>query len=284
MPELPEVETVVRGLKYLAGQRLQAIEVFDARVWFESEVKPVSFQNLRLTETARRGKYLIFRFEKGLSLVGHLRMTGKFLEQSSPTIAPHIRQVIGQKKGKGLQVRSRFIFENHRVLFIDTRRFGTLTAVRSEEKYFAKKKIAPDPILDPERALGVFLQAMRTKKKPIKALLLDQSAVAGVGNIYADEALHAVGVHPTSSSSKVKDPRALWEAILVLLHRAIEAGGSTVNDYVNAEGEKGEYAQNLLVYKRAGKACSTCGKKIQKVQLAGRSTHFCTKCQPKKSR
>ncbi len=110
MPELPEVENVVRGLKYLNGQKLSAIEIFDARVWFESELKPASFQNLRILEVARRGKYLMFRFEGGRSLVGHLRMTGKFLAEASDTIAPALREVIGQKKGKGLQVRSRFRF------------------------------------------------------------------------------------------------------------------------------------------------------------------------------
>jgi formamidopyrimidine-DNA glycosylase len=282
MPELPEVETVVRGLKYLAGQKLGSIEIFDAKVWFESELKPNSFQNLRLAEVARRGKYLLFRFESGVSLIGHLRMTGKFLAESSPMIPEHIRTVIGQKKGKALQARSRFRFERDSLIFLDTRRFGTLTAVRSEEIYFARKKIAPDPILDEARALSVFLESLKGKKKPIKALLLDQSAVAGVGNIYADEALHAVGIHPTKPAAKVKDPQVLWAAILRLLDQSIRAGGTTVYNYLNAEGKRGENAQNLLVYGREGEACRGCGKQIRKIQLAGRSTHFCASCQRKR--
>lgn len=281
MPELPEVETVVRGLQYLAGLPLTAIEIFDARVWFECEIKPQAFANLRLTSIARRGKYLIFRFERGFSLVGHLRMTGKFLAEASPVISPEIRKVIGQKKGKGLQVRSRFRFESHSLIFLDTRRFGTLTAVQNEEAYFTKKKIAPDPILDESRANETFLRSLK-KKKPIKALLLDQSAVAGVGNIYADEALFAARIHPATPSAKVKNPAELWAAILRLLRSSIEAGGSTINDYVNPEGEKGEYAQQLLVYGRAGEPCPDCGRPIQRIVLAGRSTHLCKHCQPKR--
>lgn len=282
MPELPEVETVVRGLKYLAGQRLSSMEIFDARVWFECELNSEKFHNLVLTEVARRGKYLLFRFDGGISLVGHLRMTGKFLPSASPMIPEHVRSVIGEKKGKALQARARFHFERDTLIFLDTRRFGTLTAVKNEETYFAKKKIAPDPLLDGARALEVFLNSLSGKKKPIKALLLDQSAVAGVGNIYADEALHAVGIHPARPAARVKDPRALWEAILRLLSRSIELGGTTVYDYLNAEGKRGENAQNLLVYGREGEPCASCGKPIARIQLAGRSTHFCRNCQRKR--
>ncbi|MGZ3692999.1 MAG: bifunctional DNA-formamidopyrimidine glycosylase/DNA-(apurinic or apyrimidinic site) lyase [Bdellovibrionota bacterium] len=281
MPELPEVETVVRGLQHLAGQTLHTIEVFDARVWFESELKPSAFHAQRLSSIARRGKYLLFRFESGISLVGHLRMTGKFLAETSPMIPEGVRAVLGQKKGKALQARTRFRFERDSLIFLDTRRFGTLTAVKSEAAYFALKKIAPDPIENEEQARAVFLASLESKKKPIKALLLDQSAIAGVGNIYADEALHAVGIHPARVAAKVKDPLALWDAILRLLNQSILAGGTTVYNYLNADGKRGENSQNLLVYGRTGEPCQACGKPIQRIQLAGRSTHFCANCQRK---
>lgn len=280
MPELPEVETVSRGLRYLVGQRLTLLEVHDARVWFESEIKPSAFSGLLLESVARRGKYILFRFESA-TLVGHLRMTGKFLPEDSAAIPAEVRAGFGKKKGKGLQARARLRFERNGVVFFDTRRFGTLTAVRNEAKFFEKKKIAPDPILETAAAFEVFLQAMQ-RTKPLKALLLDQAAVAGVGNIYADEAIHAVGAHPAQSAYKFRDAARLWDAIQRILATAIEAGGSSVNDYVNASGEKGRFSSQLLVYGREGEPCRNCGKAIRRIQLAGRSTHFCPACQKKR--
>lgn len=280
MPELPEVETVARGLRHLAGQKLRTLELFDQRVWFESEGKPAAFANRTLREVTRRGKYLIFRFDAGLSLVGHLRMTGKFLPESSAAIPAPVRAVIGEKKGKGLQVRARLRFERDTVVFFDTRRFGTLTAVTDEEKFFTKKKIAPDPLTEGARAREIFVLAMQARRKrPVKALLLDQAAVAGVGNIYADEALHRVGVHPKERAPRVKRIDELWQAILGLLESAIAAGGTTVYDYLHADGTRGEYSAQLKVYGRTGEPCFTCGSKVERIVLGGRSTHFCSRCQ-----
>lgn len=283
MPELPEVETVARGLRYLAGNRLEALELFDLTVWFESESGPEILNGLALREVARRGKYLLLRFERNLTLVQHLRMTGKMLEARSSAIPAHVSAEAGTRKGKGLQIRCRFRFERHELWFYDTRRFGTLTLVADEEKFFEKKKIAPDPFHEPERAKEWFLERLAKTGKPVKSALLDQSVVAGVGNIYADEALHRVGVHPLTPAKKVREPEKLWAATVEMLARSIELGGSTIRDYVSATGQAGSFASEHLVYGREGEPCRKCGGKIRRIVLGGRATHFCAHCQPQPS-
>lgn len=279
MPELPEVETVARGLRYLSGLRLKSFEIFDAKVWFESEDEPASLEGLRLREISRRGKYILLRFEQGFTLVQHLRMTGKMLEAGSELVPALVREGVITRSGKGLQVRCSFRFEGAEVWFFDTRRFGTLTLIQDEEKFFRTKKIAPDPIHEPQLAWDWFQENMARSKKPIKSALLDQSMAAGVGNIYADEALHAAGIHPLTPAGKVKNLTPLWKHILRLLDRSIKLGGSTVRDYVGAGGQEGSFAKKLLVYDRAGEKCRTCGSTIQRIVVGGRSTHFCPQCQ-----
>jgi formamidopyrimidine-DNA glycosylase len=283
MPELPEVETVARGLQYLAGRKLRALELFDLRVWFESEEAPETLEGLMLREVSRRGKYLLLRFERNLTLVQHLRMTGKMLEAGSIAVPGHIRAAAGTRVGKGLQIRCRFQFQGFELWFYDTRRFGTLTLVADEEAYFLKKKVAPDPFHEPVRAREWFLDRLAKSGKPAKVALLDQQIVAGVGNIYADEALHRVGVHPLTPARKVLEPAKLWAAIVALLTRSIELGGSTIRDYVSATGEAGSFASEHLVYGRAGEPCGGCGATIRRIVLSGRATHFCAACQPQVS-
>ncbi|MGZ3732091.1 MAG: zinc finger domain-containing protein, partial [Bdellovibrionota bacterium] len=141
------------------------------------------------------------------------------------------------------------------------------------------KKIAPDPILEPTRALPWFLERLARSGKPIKAALLDQAIVAGVGNIYADEALHAAGIHPRTKASRAKNPQRLWDEILRILEESIKQGGSTIRDYVSAEGKAGSFAEAHHVYGRSGEPCPVCGTPISKITLGGRGTHFCPKCQ-----
>lgn len=282
MPELPEVETVARGLRHLAGKKLHSLEVFDLKVWFESEGGPESLSGLELREVSRRGKYILLRFERNFTLVQHLRMTGKMLEAGSSAVPAHISAEAGKKKGKGLQIRCRFRFQGYELWFYDTRRFGTLTLVADEEGFFLRKKIAPDPFHEPERARAWFLERIAKTGKPVKATLLDQGVVAGVGNIYADEALFEVGVHPLTPAKKLREPGLLWEATVKMLARSIELGGSTIRDYVSATGEAGSFANEHLVYGRAGEPCKACGVKISRIVLGGRATHFCPACQPRK--
>lgn len=282
MPELPEVETVVRGLRHLTGQKLRLLEIFDARVWFECELEPELLHGLELREVARRGKYLLLRFQKNYTLVQHLRMTGKMLDAGSHGIPPHIRDALGAG-GRGMQIRCRLQFAGNEVWFYDTRRFGTLTLIMDEEKYFTAKKIAPDPIHEPAKAFSWFKERMGKSGKPAKSALLDQGIVAGVGNIYADEALHRMGVHPKTPAKKVKDHDKLFSEIIQLLKRAINSGGSTIRNYMNASGEPGTFANELLVYGRAGEKCRKCSSIIKRIVLGGRATHFCPKCQPQRA-
>ncbi len=279
MPELPEVETVVRGLAYLAGRKLRSLEIFDSRVWFESPLKPKSLEGLQLLEVARRGKYILLRFQNNITLIQHLRMTGKMLDSKSKNIPDPVRNAIG-KEGKGLQIRSRFSFTDCDLLFYDPRRFGTLTLVSDENRYFLEKKIAPDPFHRPEEAFLCFQDGVRKSKRPIKTALLDQSIIAGVGNIYADEALFLRKIHPQISASRIRELKKLWQAIIALLERSITSGGSSIRNYVNASGEAGTYAQKHLVYGKTGEPCSRCGALISRIVLGGRATHFCLSCQP----
>jgi formamidopyrimidine-DNA glycosylase len=279
MPELPEVENVARGLSWLRGRVLDRIEIFDKKVWFESELAPGKFAGLRVREVSRRGKYIIFRFSSGSAIVQHLRMTGKMLEAENPAIPEAIRSVIGKKKGKGLQIRCRLNFGDRSVVFYDTRRFGTLTAVQDEAEFFSRKGLAPDPFQDPDASCAEFMRRMKLSAKPAKAALLDQSMIAGVGNIYADEALHARGIHPRTPAKKIRDLRGLWETIQAILARSIVAGGTSIIDYVGADGVRGDFEKQLRVYGREGQKCQTCDAAISKITLAGRSTHFCPGCQ-----
>lgn len=280
MPELPEVETVARGLQPLAGQRLLALELHDARVWFESEAGPERLGGLLLREVSRRGKYLLLRFEAGVTLVQHLRMTGKMLESRSRLVPAEVVAAVASRAGKGLQVRCAFRFDATEIWFFDTRRFGTLTLTLNEEKFFLAKRIAPDPVHEPERAYARFAERLAKTGKPAKAALLDQGVVAGVGNIYADEALFAARIHPRTPACRIADPRLLWEHVLRILHESIRQGGSTVRDYVSADGREGTFAASHLVYGREGERCRECGAEIARITLGGRSTHFCPNCQP----
>ena len=277
MPELPEVETVARGLKPLEQKMLKKITINDSRVWYQSDFSPESLKNQNLLEVSRRGKYLILRFPEKKSLLIHLRMTGKILPSDSLAIP----EMIKRDPQKKTQLRCEFHFEHASYIFYDTRRFGTLTAVNDEGQYFAKKKIAPDLLSDSQESLSVFLAKIKSQKRSIKAVLLDQSIIAGVGNIYADEGLFASNIHPAKIANSVKDPEKLWDTIFSIMNRALKKGGTTILNYVSADGSRGKFADHLLVYGKAGMPCKVCGQEIQVMELAGRSTHFCVKCQKK---
>jgi formamidopyrimidine-DNA glycosylase len=282
MPELPEVENVARGLKPLEGLVLQRLETFDPRVWFECKVGPESFLGRKLVAVTRRGKYLILRFEGGFAFIQHLRMTGKMIEFHSPALPELIRAQIGTKGPKAVQVRCRFSFGEKEIVFYDTRRFGTISAVEDEEEFFSRKKIAPDPFHEAEIARRHFLAGVSRRARPAKAALLDQSLIAGVGNIYADEALFAIGADPRTPAARLKEPEKLWLAIREILAASMAKGGSSIVNYVGADGLPGKFSDELKVYGRAGEPCLGCGKSISKIQLAGRSTHFCSACQKRR--
>lgn len=279
MPELPEVETVARGLSWAKGHVLNKIEIFDSKVWFESELSAKAFSGKKIQDVSRRGKYIIFRFDSELAIIQHLRMTGKMLEATSHAIPENIKKVAEKKSGKGLQIRAALQIAGRKIYFYDTRRFGTLTAVKKEEEFFNRKKLAPDPFHQTEIAKALFLEKISRTTKNAKAALLDQSIVAGVGNIYADESLFLEKINPKLLGRKIKDPEALWDRILWILERSLSFGGTSIVNYVNANGAPGEFAALLNVYGRENEPCKVCATPIQKIQWAGRSTHFCPRCQ-----
>jgi len=281
MPELPEVEIVARGLQRLQGQVLQSFSVFDPKVLFESQIATKDFIGRRLQRVYRHGKYIVYSFRDQTFIVQHLRMTGKVLDCSSSAIPLHLVSPWGSSK----QIRYRMDFDKDHICFWDTRRFGTITAIKNLETFWQTKKYAPDPLGDSQRALAVFHAGIAGANRPVKTALLDQSIAAGTGNIYADEALHRVKIHPKrrASSLSLLEREKLFVALTKLFTAAIDAGGTTANNYLNAAGIPGDYAKKLKVYGRKGERCLTCRSgTIERIVLGGRATHFCLICQPSK--
>jgi formamidopyrimidine-DNA glycosylase len=276
MPELPEVETVRRQLaSKVEGRRLERVEVLDER-WCRPLTPAEMARALagaRVERLSRRGKYLVWGLEGGVRLLMHLRMTGNLL-YDPPSEPPH--------------VRVRFILDDgHRVLYVDARRFGTGQLAHGDEglEAFLALRLGVEPLADdftPDhlRALA------RGSRAPVKAFLLDQRRVAGVGNIYADEALFRAGVHPLREAGRLD--RRQWAALHAGVVEAIGAGiaarGATIDDFRHADGSRGSFQDQLLVHRRAGEPCPRCGTTVRKLVAAGRGTYVCERCQPRPRR
>jgi formamidopyrimidine-DNA glycosylase len=273
MPELPEVETI-RGdlLPVLRGRSF-------TRAWISPEAPrlvqtpPVAdFAGLlsgrHIEDISRRGKYLVFHLSGGLHLVVHLRMTGALLHRASD--APpdrYVRAVLSLDDGSELR-------------FSDLRKFGAFWLVPDLSEVLGQ--LGPEP-LDSGLTPALLRELTARRRAPIKSLLLDQHAIAGLGNIYADEALFAAGLHPQRPASSLSDAevKRLHEAMRRVLLAALEDRGASFSDYVDASGREGRHQFRVRVFRRTGKPCYTCGREIARVKVAGRSTHFCPQCQPK---
>ncbi len=277
MPELPEVETIRRQLApALEGRVLESVAVLDAR-WCEpaapAEVED-ALRGRRIERAARRGKYLVLELEDDVHLVMHLRMTGNLLlvrpEDDHPQ-RPHLRVRIGLDSGK-------------RLLFVDVRRFGTgvvLLGSAARAAYF-DARLGVEP-LSPGFT-GEALRALaRGRRAPVKAFLLSQERIAGVGNIYADEALFRARIHPLRPVGTLRPAQveALREAVVDSLEAGIDSRGATIDDFRNADGARGSFQERFLVHRREGEACPVCGTPIRKLRAAGRGTYVCERCQPK---
>ncbi|MCR4404074.1 MAG: bifunctional DNA-formamidopyrimidine glycosylase/DNA-(apurinic or apyrimidinic site) lyase [Candidatus Acetothermia bacterium] len=266
MPELPEVETIRRGLEgLLVGARLAAVEVRDPRLLRDCPLPDLEgLRGKALERVARRGKFLILDFS-GLALVIHLRMTGRLLPQEEG----HTRLVLGFSDGK-------------RLVLDDPRRFATLHCVRAErlEEFEPLRRLGLEPFTA-SYTLGNFQKLLQTKQE-IKRLLLDQRKLAGLGNIYANEALFRAGIHPQrrADSLSLEEAQRLFEAIPQLLEEAIALQGTTISDYRTATGDSGSFQLFLKVYGRGGEPCPRCGAPIEQTSQGGRSTYFCSECQP----
>ena len=272
MPELPEVETVRRGLaEHVVGNKFKEITVLHRRATSPKSIAALaSLKGARVTEVARRGKFLWFKLDRPEVLVGHLGMSGQFLIQ--PRSAPderHLRVKISLGK---LDLR-----------FIDQRTFGWLGVDETRDGLPTYvKDIAADPF-DTEFNLEETIERFKKKKTEIKRALLDQGVMSGVGNIYADEALWRSKIHPESRTETMKVSRIkeLIENATSVMSEALLVGGTSFDDlYINVNGESGYFERSLAVYVQEGEACPRCGREIRRIRFANRSSHFCPKCQP----
>lgn len=282
MPELPEVETVCRGLNQLTLNRaIVGGEVLRDRTIAHPLSVGAFLEGLRgvvIQKWHRRGKYLLARLERhsqaseGGWLGVHLRMTGQLLW-------------VGREEALHKHARVRLFFEGDRELrFVDQRTFGQMWWVppdtQLEDAIAGLQKLGPEPF-SAEFSVEYMAQWLQRRRRPIKTALLDQGLVAGLGNIYADETLFLSRVSPQAlcADLSIKQIEGLHEAIGSVLQASIEAGGTTFSNFLNVRGVNGNYGGEAWVYNRAGEPCRVCGTAIQRQKLAGRSTHFCPQCQ-----
>ena len=287
MPELPEVETVARQLEpEVEGHRIERLEVLDAR-WsrpvpperLEGEVSGSTIEGL-----GRRGKYLLLALDGERTLVMHLRMTGNLvLVEGEDVLDPAEGRLLyqGERTTEARHLRARFLLDDGRELwFTDPRRFGEgfLIANADLPERFSRLGVEPLSAEFTPTHLG---EVAAGRQAPLKSFLLDQTRIAGVGNIYADEALHRAALHPLSpaGSMKAEHLEALRDAVVAALQAGIDAGGSSIDDYRDGRGEKGTMQEKFLVHTREGEACPRCGAEIVRIVVSGRSTYFCPSCQ-----
>ncbi len=270
MPELPEVETIVRDLRpALVGRRIGAMRKSLRSLrspWKKSWRRHL--QGARVQSIERRGKWIIISLDSEVCLLMHLGMTGQLrvLPASEP-MARHTH-LIFDLDGVGRQLR-----------FRDVRRFGQATVIetRSLNDFFDQSRLGPEPF---QMDASYWDQRLSATRRSLKAVLLDQTVVAGIGNIYADEALFEACLHPARSACRLTaaERQRLRKVLPKVLHRAIKGRGSTIRDFVDGAGLAGGYQNEFRAYGRAGEPC--CSRPISRVRLAGRSTHFCPGCQP----
>ncbi len=288
MPEGPEVETIRRGLELgIVGQRLARVDI----LWEKSFPAAAELLEQVMTEASiahidRRAKVLIMQLDNGYSLLFHLKMTGQMVlvkadgeRFAGGHPSQSMRDVLPDRS-------TRVVFDfasGDRLFFNDQRKFGWIKLVPTDE-------VELDPLvsrLGPEALAGEFsaaylqLQLNRHRRAPIKPVVLDQSVVSGVGNIYADESLHLARLHPRRLAGSLTAPevKRLYMAIREIIALGIEHGGTSFAHYVNSLGGKGDYLEHARVFRRDGQPCPVCGTLIEKIRVAGRGTHICPKCQ-----
>jgi formamidopyrimidine-DNA glycosylase len=286
VPELPEVETIRRQLEpALAGRRIEAARVLDPRWTRPAPPRRVErrLAGRRIESVGRRGKYLVLGLDAGDALAMHLRMTGNLLLRAAPG---RPRRLGGDRLYEGSPDARylRAVLEldgGVELWFTDPRRFGQAVLIPRGriEPYFAGR-VGIEPLSDALTAETLAAVAAG-RTAPLKSFLLDQSRVAGVGNIYADEALHRARLHPLSpaGSMRLGHCEDLRDGIVAALEAGLRSGGASVDDYRDARGERGAMQEEFLVHTRAGEACPRCGETIRRIVLGGRSTYFCPGCQ-----
>lgn len=273
MPELPEVETVRTQLApVLTGRRVESVEILDERLTRPFDPGPVAAQleGEQVASVDRRGKYVVVRFESGLVLLVHLRMTGSFL------VAP--RGDLPDDSHRRAVVR---IDDGTDVAYRDVRRFGTWLVLEEDElDAYLAARLGEEP-LGRRFTTKELVARLAGRRAPVKAALLDQRAVAGLGNIYADEALWYAGVHPRrpAGSLAAKEVAGVRTGVRRALRVGIERQGATLSDYRTPNGGRGSMQDEFKVYGREGEPCPRCGTPIVKTRVAGRGTSYCPACQ-----
>ena len=271
MPELPEVETIRRNLApHVEGRALERLEILDERWSRPLAPRELSdaVEGRRVERLGRRGKYLIWELEGEAYLLVHLRMTGNLL--IDPDEPAHNRVW--------------FELGDHRLAFTDPRRFGTGELALGEDALddFLAQRLGVEPLGDDFTAEHLHALA-RSSRAPIKAFLLDQKRVAGVGNIYADEALFRARIHPLRPANRLTRAQtaALRDAVVASLEAGIAAKGATIDDFRDPYGVSGTFQNEFLIHLREGEGCLNCGRPVRKLRAAGRGTYVCERCQPR---
>lgn len=268
MPELPEVETVRRSLLPILGRRIESVQVWEPRL--RRSLQSDFSQRLRgqvIESVQRRGKYLLFDLSRDRWLLAHLGMTGALLLQprdAARAAHDHVRLALSGKQ---------------QLTFNDPRRFGMLR-VGGLEDFAELRNVGPDALAETFREAD-FFALTRKRKKPIKSLLMDQPLLAGVGNIYANEALFRAGIRPGRRAAGLtrKEAGTLFTSLRACLNEAIALGGSSISDYRDSNGRTGYFQLTLAVYDRSGQPCPRCTQVIRRIIHAGRSSFYCPSCQ-----
>ncbi len=273
MPELPEVETIRRQLApHLEGRTIVSAEILDPRWTRPMAPEPVeaALRGARIEEVGRAGKYLVWRLSDDRYLLIHLRMTGSLLFDP-PSEPPHTRVRFELDAG-------------HRLVYVDPRRFGTghllFGAVARDAYLSARLGVEP---FTPEFTAEHLRRIARGRKAPVKAFVLDQRRIAGVGNIYADEALFRAGIHPLRAAGRLTAAQwtQLRDGIEDALSAGIEAKGASIDDFRHVDGARGSFQDRFLIHRREGEPCPRCGQAVRKIVVGGRGTYVCEHCQPR---
>lgn len=267
MPELPEVQTVVDHLRNdLIGEKIVSIDPLWHKTLTNFAPKDLLKNNQmqEISDITRRAKYIILKLPSSILAI-HLRMTGKLYLINNDKIPNHTTAILGLSSGKKL-------------IFEDTRKFGRIYLFENID--LINQRLGPEP-LDDGFTPDLFISALKVKKRNIKALLLDQSFIAGLGNIYTDESLWLSGIHPHSISNVIPKTvvKKLHHAIQTILKDAIAAKGTTIISFSYLNGKSGNYTARLNVFGRNEKPCLQCGYEIEKIRVAGRGTYVCRQCQ-----
>ena len=267
MPELPEVETIKNELSpHIIGRRFTKVTVCDAKPVRQPSVEEFcqKLVGQKISSLERRGKYLIFHLSNGEALIIHLRMSGALL-LNPPETGHHTRLIFHLDNGSQL-------------VFTDRRRLGAIWLVKNQQTII--RKLGPEPLV-PEFTADTLAERLAKRKAPIKAVLLDQAVIAGIGNMYADEALFKAKIHPLRKANSLSplEIRNLHKAIIDTLHSAIDSKGASVDTYKRPDGEMGTAHSDFCVAHRRGEPCPICCKPIQRLAIRNRGSYFCPNCQ-----